>query len=266
MSTRTRNLYDPMYPDSDGKPMADNQEQFEWIQRLQGNLAYLFTRDGQAVVAGDNLIYPVHGNGRISAAPDVYVALGRPTDPPRLSYRVWEEEGVFPQVIFEVLSPSNTAGEMLENRAWYLRYGALEYYEIDPQTHSVVGLIREGDRWVEVPEMEGFASPLLGIRFVWDSSGELGVVDRDGVPFQNMQTLLEKLSEDQLQLRNARSKVRAEITARRREELRAEREAERAEREAERAKTASAQAETERLAKEKLAAKLRELGIDPDQL
>jgi Putative restriction endonuclease len=259
MAINTKYTYDPLYPDSDGKPMADNQEQFDWIQKLQGNLSYLFTRDGRAVVAGDNLIYPEQGNTRLSMAPDVYVALGRPTEPPRGSYKLWEEDGVFPQVVIEVLSPNNTTGEMLVKRAWYERYGALEYYEIDPVAQTVLSLVRQGDGMVPVPEMIGFTSPLLGIQFVWDSGGQMGVVDRDGNPFESMQELRGQLDEDRVRLRNAQSKIRAEGTARRREELRAERAELQAEKEAARAKDAE-------LAKEKLAAKLRELGLDPDTL
>ncbi len=30
------------YPDSDGKPMADNTEQYEWIVKIKENLEILF--------------------------------------------------------------------------------------------------------------------------------------------------------------------------------------------------------------------------------
>jgi Uma2 family endonuclease len=280
MAINTKYTYDPLYPDSDGKPMADNQEQFDWITRLCGHLTVLFTKDGQGVVAADNFIYPVQGQNHIVQAPDVYVALGRPTEPPRRSYRVWEEGGVFPQVIFEVLSPSNTPGEMQRKRTFYETYGALEYYELDPETRTVLAMVREGDHWVEVPEIEGFISPLLGIQFVWNELGELSVVSSDGEVFQTypelhaeLEETMGQLDDAQQRLQQAESKIRAESTARRREELRAEREAERAEREAERAEreaeraaAALAQVEAQRSAKEKLAAKLRELGLDPDTI
>ena len=44
------------YPDSDGKPMADNTLQFEWIVTIKGNLDLLFANDPNVFVAGDNLI------------------------------------------------------------------------------------------------------------------------------------------------------------------------------------------------------------------
>ena len=46
-----------LYPDSDGKPMADNTLQYRWIVRLVTNLKPLFR--GQTVfVAGDLFWYP----------------------------------------------------------------------------------------------------------------------------------------------------------------------------------------------------------------
>ena len=96
-----------VYPDRDGKRMADNTRQYEWIVTIKGNLDAICVGDRAAFVAGDNLIYPVQGVPTIRTAPDVYVAFGRPRGH-RGSYRVWEEDGVFPQVVFEVLSPGNT--------------------------------------------------------------------------------------------------------------------------------------------------------------
>lgn len=46
-----------LYPESDGKPMADNTLQYHWIVRLVTNLKHLF--QGKTVfVAGDLLWYP----------------------------------------------------------------------------------------------------------------------------------------------------------------------------------------------------------------
>ena len=62
-------------------------------------------------VAGDLLWYPVEGKPSIRTAPDVMVVFGRPKGD-RGSYKQWEEDGIAPQVVFEVLSPGNRAGEM----------------------------------------------------------------------------------------------------------------------------------------------------------
>ncbi len=50
----------------------------------------------------------------------------------RGSYKVWEEGHVFPQVVFEVWSPNNRMGKMEEKRKFYERHGAEEYYIVYP--------------------------------------------------------------------------------------------------------------------------------------
>lgn len=63
------------YPDSDGRPIADNTEQFEWIVVLKDNLDAMLPD----FIAGDLLWYPVEGDNKTRVAPDVLVALGRPS-------------------------------------------------------------------------------------------------------------------------------------------------------------------------------------------
>ena len=58
-----------IYPDSDGKPMADNTLQFQWIVTIQGGLDALFLSEANVFVAGDLLWYPVEGSSKIRAAP-----------------------------------------------------------------------------------------------------------------------------------------------------------------------------------------------------
>ena len=70
-----------------------------------------------------------------------------------------------PQVVFEVLSPGNRPAEMIRKFQFYQQYGVEEYYIYDPDNGSLDGWLRVGDRLEEVPEMAGFVSPRLGIRF-----------------------------------------------------------------------------------------------------
>ena len=98
---------DDPYPENDGRPMADNTEQYEWIVKIKENLEVVFADDSNVFIAGDLLWYPVPDR-RITGpvAPDVMVVFGRPKGR-RDSYRQWEEDGIAPQVVFEILSPSN---------------------------------------------------------------------------------------------------------------------------------------------------------------
>jgi Uma2 family endonuclease len=116
-----------VYPESDGQPMADNTKQFEYIVTIKGGLDALYHSDPNVFVAGDLLWYPVEGDNTIRQAPDVFVVFGRPKGH-RGSYRQWEEGGIAPQVVFEILSPSNRLGEMLRKFKFYERYGVEEYY------------------------------------------------------------------------------------------------------------------------------------------
>jgi Uma2 family endonuclease len=50
---------DIIYPESDGKPMADNTKQFRWIVIIKQNLDQLYTNDPNVFVAGDLFWYPV---------------------------------------------------------------------------------------------------------------------------------------------------------------------------------------------------------------
>jgi Uma2 family endonuclease len=222
------------YPDSDGKPIADNTLQFRWIVTLQGNLDALFRDRPDVFVAGDHLIYPVEGKPKRRAAPDVYVAFGRPKGD-RGSYKVWEEGGVFPQVVFEVRSPGNRAGKMARKLAFYDRHGAEEYYDFDPDRSRLRAYRRADGQLDEVEVTAELVSPRLGVTFV-AGGPELVVRGPDGRPFLTF--------EEVIALRD-RAEGRAVAAERRAAEAEG------------RAVTAEGRAAA-------LAAKLRELGLDPD--
>ncbi|WP_338027258.1 Uma2 family endonuclease [Trichormus azollae] len=42
----------------------------------------------------------------------------------------WQEDNIPPQVVFEILSPSNTKSEIERKLLFYDRYGVQEYYYI----------------------------------------------------------------------------------------------------------------------------------------
>ena len=67
-----------VYPDSDGKPMADNTKQFELIVEIKKGLDLLYINDPQVFIAGDLLWYPIQGQPKTVTVPDVMVVFGRP--------------------------------------------------------------------------------------------------------------------------------------------------------------------------------------------
>lgn len=225
-----------IYPESDGQPMADNTKQFRWIVTIQGGIDALFRDNPNVFVAGDLLWYPVEGNNTLRVAPDTMVVFGRPKGD-RGSYLQWREDNIAPQVVFEVLSPGNSAKEMLKKLAFYDRYGVEEYYLYDPDDGELLGWQRQGKGLVNIASIIGWVSPRLGIKFTLEN-GNLVIYQPDGERFL---TYLE------LEQQRQQERQRAE-----QERQRAEQEQQRAEQERERA--------------DKLAERLRSLGVDPDSV
>jgi len=171
-----------IYPETDGEPMAQNTQQAEVMMTLKENLDALLADRDDVFVAIDLFWYPVQGHPEIRQAPDVMVVLGRPKRH-RGSYKQWEEEDIPPQVVFEVVSPSNTREEWDAKLAFYEQYGVEEYYIYDPDTSVWRGYVREGGKLAAIGEMEGWVSPLLGIRFGRGSGVDPGVYAPSGERF-----------------------------------------------------------------------------------
>jgi Uma2 family endonuclease len=216
------------YPESDGQPMADNTKQFRWIVIIKENLEILFAAIADVFVAGDLFWYPVEGSLH-RQAPDVLVVFGRPKGD-RGSYKQWEEANIPPQVVFEILSPGNRVNSMAKKLLFYQRYGVEEYYMYDPDTVELTGWLRSGNWLEEIEQINGWVSPRLGIRF--------------------------ELKEDTLEIYhpdNQRFLTPVELDQLRQQER-------------QRAEEALAQLEQERQRYQALIERLRERGIDPEQV
>ncbi len=168
------------YPERDGIPMSDNTKQFRWITTIQGGLDALYLNNPNVFVAGDLLWYPVEGDNKTRAAPDVFVAFGRPKGD-RGSYLQWKEGGVAPQVVFEVLSPGNRKGNLKKRFRFFDRFGVEEYYSFDPDRLVLVGWLRDGDTLKQIPDMQGWVSPRLHVSF--ELADDLVLRGRDGRKF-----------------------------------------------------------------------------------
>jgi Uma2 family endonuclease len=143
MSTMTKfPTIDPIYPESDGKPIAENTKQYEWIVTIKENLDNLLP---DAFVAADLFWYPVEGNPNAVQAPDIMVVKGRPKGH-RRSYKQWQEAGIAPQIVFEILSSSNTWSEMARKLDFYYRHGVSEYYIYDPDQEELLGYTTQEGR------------------------------------------------------------------------------------------------------------------------
>ncbi len=202
-----------IYPESDEQPMADNTIQFRWIVTLQGGLDAIFKGDPQVFGAGNLFWYPVEGHPEIVTAPDAMVIFGRPKGD-RGIYAQWEEGNIPPQIVFEVLSPSNSLPEMNRKRDFYEQYGVEEYYLYDPYKHRLQGWQRQGERLERIIDLEGWVSPRLGVRFEPGESAEEDwrVYGPDGRP---LATYLELFEQREVAERIAdRERTRREVAER----------------------------------------------------
>ncbi|MCS6782325.1 MAG: Uma2 family endonuclease [Gloeomargarita sp. SKYBB_i_bin120] len=183
-----------IYPERDGRPMADNTLQFRWIVLIKENLEWLFAERSDVFVAGDLLWYPVEGHPEIRTAPDVMVVFGRPKGE-RGSYRQWEEDNIPPQVVFEILSPGNRLTEMVKKLDFYERYGVEEYYIYDPQINEGSGLVRRGLELEPLESLDGWVSPRLGIRFACQPD-ELVIYTPTGERFKTMVEWVQQVEQE----------------------------------------------------------------------
>lgn len=232
------------YPESDGQPMAENTLQYEWIVLIKQGLESAFLNRDDVFIAADLFWYPVEGENTIRLAPDVMVALGRPKGK-RGSYKQWQEGNIAPQVVFEILSPSNRPLEMSRKLQFYEQYGVLEYYVYDPEHFIFNGCVRKDTEGalldLSESELGNWTSPQLGISFHWDGESELEIRDPQGKPFLAYQEWIE--------LHSKANNMELELEV-----------------EKQKAMTESQRAEAEKQRAEMLAQKLRELGINPDEL
>ena len=204
-----------IYPESDGKPMADNTKQFRWIVTIKENLEWLFADDPNVFIAGDLLWYPVEGDNKTCQAPDTMVVFGRPKGD-RGSYKQWQEENIPPQVVFEILSPSNTRAEMNRKLLFYDRFGVEEYYLYDPDRNSLNGWLRN-DNFLDVIEpINQWVSPRLKIRFE-PGETDLQVYHPDGTRFLTYTEIAQRA--EQAEERAEQAEERAERLAERLREL-----------------------------------------------
>lgn len=198
------NQTEVIYPDSDGQPMADNTKQFRWILTIEQNLDWLYADDPNVFVAGDLFWYQVQGRNTIVNAPDVMVVVGTKQD--RGYYKQWEEEGIAPQVVFEIHSPSNSRVEMDKKLLFYDRYGVEEYYIYNPDKNTLNGWLRVEDGLDAIEQMDNWVSHRLNIRF--DLSGEeLQIYRPDGSKFYSYIEICQLLEQERQRAEQAEQRV-----------------------------------------------------------
>jgi Uma2 family endonuclease len=204
-------------------------------------------RDRQDFYAAGNLtIYysPRQRKSEYFRGPDFFAVLG--VDPhPRKSWVVWEEGGQYPHIIIELLSDSTAQVDRTEKKQIYQDvFRTPDYFWFDPQTgEEFAGFHLLDGRYEPIaPNDQGLLwSEQLGL-YLGRHEGKLRFFDADGCLLPTPQEDAIRAQEDASQARE--DAIRAQETNQR----------------------LADQLAAEQQKRQQLAAKLRELGLDPDQL
>jgi Uma2 family endonuclease len=288
-------------PTQDDLPCDDDIPMETYRHKLQMDiLVYpldLWFRANQisAFVSGNMFVYfsPNQVRNQDYRGPDVFVATDVPVGE-RRSWVSWQE-GKAPDLVIELLSESTARKDKTEKKLIYQnQMRVLEYFWYDPfNSEDFAGFSLQRGSYIPLSfdAQQRLISEKLGLALVrWQGefkhieatwlrwaalSGELLPTEDELIAEERQRIAEERQRTEAERQRVAEERQRAEAESQRAEaesqraeaeSQRAEAESQRAEAESQRAEEESLRAEVERQRAERLAARLRELNIDPDQL
>lgn len=227
----------------DGEPMESNRHRIN-MNALIRSLLTAFAGRNDYFVGGNMFIYynSQQARNRDFRGPDFFVALNVDGKKDRQGWVVWEEEGRYPNVIIELMSPSTAEIDKGEKKRIYEQiFRTSDYFVFDPvKPDSLQGWHLDTDNGYQPLKPNSLGRLWCQSLGLWVGTWE-GVIEDKTAPWlrffdaQGTLVLLPEEAEHQ----------RAET----------ERQVAQAERE---------RAETERQRAERLAARLRELGEEID--
>jgi len=119
------------FPESDGKPMAENDKHRKQMIALLNALEFLFIDDPRTYVTGNILVHFRDDIGEWkSLAPDIMVVKGVEKRD-RTSY-VIDDEGKAPDLIIELISQKTKVEDFGNKWVIYAGWGVKEYFLFDP--------------------------------------------------------------------------------------------------------------------------------------
>jgi Uma2 family endonuclease len=253
------------------EPPLESSLHLQQLMLLLKCLNWLW-KDRDDYFTGGNLTVYYSPNQKKSEdfrGPDFFVVLGT-ENRERRSWTIWEENGQYPHIIIELLSDSTAAVDRGLKKTLYQNvFRTHDYFWFDPQSLEFAGfhLLDGTYQALEANAAGHLWSQQLGL-FLGIHESKLRFFTPDG--------LLVPTPEESAEAENQRAEAesqRAEAESQRAEaeSQRAEAESQRAEAERQRAEAESQRAEAERQRaeaaqqqNERLIAKLRELGVEPD--
>jgi Uma2 family endonuclease len=246
------------------EPPLESSLHLQQLMLLLKCLNWLW-KDRDDYFTGGNLTVYYSPNQKKSEdfrGPDFFVVLGT-ENRERRSWTIWEENGQYPHIIIELLSDSTAAVDRGLKKTLYQNvFRTHDYFWFDPQSLEFAGfhLLDGTYQALEANAAGHLWSQQLGL-FLGIHESKLRFFTPDG--------LLVPTPEESAEAENQRAEAesqRAEAESQRAEaeSQRAEAERQRAEAESQRAEAERQRAEAAQQQNERLIAKLRELGVEPD--
>jgi Uma2 family endonuclease len=162
-------ILETIYPERDGKPMAETDVHRWLLSDLVFTLDNHFRDQPEVYVSGNLLIYYVEGNSKKRVAPDVFVVCGVSKVQRRI-YKLWEE-GVMPQFVIELTSRQTWREDLQEKWRLCEQLGVQEYFIFDPEydylDDPLVGYRLENGQYASLEAQEQrLRSEVLGLELV----------------------------------------------------------------------------------------------------
>ncbi|ELR97826.1 Uma2 family endonuclease [Gloeocapsa sp. PCC 73106] len=236
ITTQPKIVY-PTGPFWSDEPPLESNLHLQQILLLIQSLKWLWRERQDYFVSGNLTIYysPHQKKSEDFRGPDFFVVTGTTLDWTRGSWVVWKEEGKYPNLIIEILSKTTAKIDKGEKKQIYQDiFRTPEYFWFDPESLELKGFALISGKYQEITTTAAgqLQSKQLDLY--------LGIVDRQLRYFSPSGELIPTSEEEAI------------------------RERERAQQAEERAQQAEERAQQEREKSERLAARLRALGIDPE--
>ena len=158
-----------LYPESDGKPMAETDMHAVAIIDLRQCFDEFFADNPDTYVSGTIMMYDVEGPGRTTVSPDILVSFGIGKKL-RRTYKVWEE-GKPPDFVMEFSSKGTFQNDLGHKKAHYASMGIPEYFLCDIDRRylptPLMGFRLKDGTYERIPENADGSVPsvTLGVSF-----------------------------------------------------------------------------------------------------
>lgn len=158
-----------LYPESDGKPVAETDLHIDEIIRMRQIFRAYFAEMPDVYVSGNIMMYYEDSRPPKAVSPDLLVTFGIGKKP-RRTYKIWEE-GKPPDFVVEFSSKGTVQTDLVRKKELYAALGIPEYFLCDVDRRylpsPLIGFRLVDGEYVEItPNADGgIPSEVLGVNF-----------------------------------------------------------------------------------------------------